>query len=271
MSFQSRVRLPHTDLTVGRIGLASSFGVAPEGLELAFDHGINFFYWGSIRRPGFGQGVRNLARRDREKIVVAVQSYARWPAAFMRSSVDLALRRLGLDYADVLILGWYNERPPQWILDTALELREKGRVRSIMISSHNRSFFPEIAKEDLIDLLMVRYNAAHRGAEKDVFPALPQGETHPGICAYTATRWGSLLDSKRTPQNEPVPRASHCYRFCLTNPEVDLVFCGPANLDQVREAISALEKGPLDSGELAWMKRVGDHVYGQARFRSLTD
>ena len=130
VSFEPRIHLPHTDLSVGRIGLGSSFGVGADGLEIAYDHGINFFYWGSVRRPGFGQGVRRLARRGRENIAVAVQSYARWPGALMRQSVEAAIWRLGLDYADVLILGWHNRRPLRSILDTALELREQGRVLS---------------------------------------------------------------------------------------------------------------------------------------------
>ncbi len=243
----------------------------PEDLELAYDHGINYFYWGSIRRRGFGRGIQNLARRGREKIVVAIQSYTRWPAAFMRASIETGLRRLGLDYADVLILGWYNQRPSQWILDTALELREKGRVRYLLMSGHKRSFFSEMARENLFDLFMVRYNAAHRGAEKDVFPALPGDEKRPGICAYTATRWGTLLDRRKTPKEEPVPLAGHCYRFCLTHPDVDMVLCGPANTQHVREVCDALEKGPLDDDELAWMQRVGDHVYGRSPVRSLAD
>ena len=39
--------------------------------------------------------------------------------------------------------------------------------------------------------LMVRYNAAHRGAESEVFAAL--GANRQAIIAYTATRWGLLL------------------------------------------------------------------------------
>ena len=88
MDPRTQARLPHTDLVVGRIGLGSSFGVGPEGLALAFDHGINYFYWGSIRRPGFGRGIRELARRGREKIAVVLQTYTRWPAAWMRATVE---------------------------------------------------------------------------------------------------------------------------------------------------------------------------------------
>lgn len=72
-----------------------------------------------LRRPGFAQGIRNLARRHRDDIVVAVQSYARWSGTLLRASFETALWRLGLDHADVLIVGWYNHRPAQAILDAA--------------------------------------------------------------------------------------------------------------------------------------------------------
>lgn len=271
MSFEPRVRLPHTDLVVGRIGLGSSFGVDADDLELAFDHGINYFYWGSIRRPGFGEGIRRLARRARDQIVVVLQSYARWPALLLRANFESGLWRLGLDYADVLLLGWYNGRPPQRILDAALELKEKGRVRHLMMSGHQRRFFPVMAREGILDAFMVRYNAAHRGAETEVFPELPAGEDKPAIVAYTATRWGSLLDPKRMPAGERAPRAEHCYRFCLSHPAVDMVLSGPASTEHVREACTALSKGPLDEDELAWMRRVGDHVYGRSPVTRLAD
>ena len=270
VAFQQQ-RLPHTDLTVGRIGLGSSFGIGAGDVELAYDHGINYFYWGSIRRPAFGEGIRRLAQRSRDRIVVALQSYARWPAGLLTHGVERGLQRLRLDYADVLVLGWYNQRPAQAILDAALELRARGRVRYLMMSGHNRPFFPEIARENLFDLLMVRYNAAHRGAEQDVFPLLPDDERRPGTCAYTATRWGTLLDAKRLPSGERVPSAGDCYRFCLTHPAVDLVLCGPANTDHVREACRALDKGLLDADELAWMRRVGDYVYRRSPVRTLAD
>ena len=46
-----------------------------------------------------------------------------------------------------------------------------------------------------------------------------------------------------------------------------LVLCGPSELEHVREACRALEAGPLDEDEMAWMRRVGDHVYRRAGLR----
>src|SRR5204863_8624468 len=108
--------------------------------------------------------------------------------------------------------------------------------------------------EPLIDGIMVRYNAAHPGAEQDVFPLLDGSR---GVVAYTATCWGRLLDPARIAGREPVPRASDCYRFALTNPAANVVLAGPRDRAELDEAMAALDRGPLDPDEMAWMRRVG--------------
>jgi aryl-alcohol dehydrogenase-like predicted oxidoreductase len=69
--------------------------------------------------------------------------------------VHLALRALGTDYVDVLSLGWWNTMPPARVVDAALALREAGRVRHIVVSSHERTLLPRLAKVAGIDGLMV--------------------------------------------------------------------------------------------------------------------
>jgi predicted aldo/keto reductase-like oxidoreductase len=253
-----KVALGRTGLQVAPLGLASSFGVGERDVERAFERGLNYFYWGSLRKPGFGAGVRNLAPAHREKMVVVVQSYTR-VAMLMRPSLELALRRLRIGYADLLLLGWWNEAPPRRILDAALALKAAGKVKHVMISCHQREQFRHYFQDPAYQAVMVRYNASHPGAEQDVFPFLP-AQARPGVIAYTATRWGGLLDPKLQPANEPRPRASDCYRFALSNPNVDVVLAGPRNAVDLDEAMSALDRGPMAPDELAWMKRVGAHV-----------
>ena len=62
---------------------------------------------------------------------------------------------------------------------------------------------------------------------------------------------------------ETPPSASDCYRFALSHPAVDLVLCGPADREQLREGLRVLERGPLDAPELERMRRIGDHIYGR--------
>ena len=56
--------------------------------------------------------------------------------------------------------------------------------------------------------------------------------------------------------------ASDCYRFCLSNPHVDLVLTGPKNRRQLKENISDLrEKGPLSEEEYRWIRDFGQVVH----------
>jgi len=257
--------LGRTGLRTSRVGISSSFGLSTADVHHAFERGVRYFYWGSIRRPAFGVGIRELARRRRDEMTVVVQSYAR-VASMVAWSVDVARWRLGLDHVDVLLLGWWNATPGKAILDAALDLVEARRVRTIMISCHHRPSFEEYAREPRIGAVMVRYNAAHTGAEGEVFPRL--GDSPPGVVAYTATRWGDLLQPALIPNGEPVPRASDCYRFALSHPAVDVVATGPAGREQLDEALATIERGPMTDEEITWMKRVGAAVRSRARTQS---
>lgn len=253
-AFESRTLLGRSGLTVGRIGLGSSFGIGGDDLSRAFDRGVDWFYWGSLRREGFARGLRPLLRSERDRVRLVVQSYARLGLP-MRLSVEHALRRLRTERCDALLLGMWNRPLSSRIRDAALTLRERGLVDRLIVSCHDRPRFEQHAADPEIDAIMVRYNAAHPGAERDVFPLLP--ESRPGVIAYTATCWGWLLDPRRLPADEPRPRASDCYRFALTAPSVDLCLAGPRTASELDEALTAIERGPMDDEELAWMKRVG--------------
>jgi len=266
--FRTPVPLGETGLRVSRLGIGSSFTGDPAFIEEAVERGVNYLYWGSIRRPAFGRAIRNVARRGRERVVLTVQSYTR-VAALMAPSIELALRRTGLEYFDFLLLGMWNRPPREAIVDAARRLVEKGRVRHLMLSTHNRPSLQEHfrrfeAKESPFEAFMLRYNAVHRGAERDVFPYLPESP-RPGIVAYTATRWGHLLDPRKMPPGEAPPPARDCYRFALSHPAVSLVLCGPSDREQMQEALRALDAGPLDPEERARLCRIGDHVYGRYR------
>jgi aryl-alcohol dehydrogenase-like predicted oxidoreductase len=231
-------------------------------VEQAFERGVNYLYFGSIRRGGFAEALRNLAPR-RDRMVLVVQSYTR-VAALMGWSLERALRKAKTTYADVLLLGLWNHSPSPKILDAALRLKERGLARHIAVSSHNRPLIPELARNPAIDVLHVRYNAVHPGAETEVFPLLPADGQRPGIVTFTATSWGQLLKSKKIPPGDKTPTAADCYRFAMTNPAVDVCISGPSTAEHMKDALKALDLGPMSADELAWMHRVGKAIYGSA-------
>ena len=252
MAMEERV-LGRTGLRVGRLGLAASYGVPTSAVERAFERGVNYLYWGSLRRDAFAQALRNLGPR-RERIVLVVQSYSRLPS-LLAMSLEKSLRKLRMDHAEILLLGLWSKLVSGRILEAARKLRDRGLVRHLAVSTHKRVLVPQLAADPEIGVVHFRYNAAHPGAERDIFPQLP-GE-RAGMVSFTATSWGQLLKGSKLPKGERVPAASDCYRFVLARPEVDVCLCGPADDAQMDEALRVLDLGPMSADELAWMRRVG--------------
>ena len=112
---------------------------------------------------------------------------------------------------------------------------------------------------------MIRYNAAHRGAEHDIFPQLAQ--YNPGIVSYTATRWTYLLRRpKGWSKDGRIPTAGECYRFVLSNPSVHVCLTAPANESQLTENLAAIRQGSLNEEDMKFMKDFGDAVYKQYKW-----
>lgn len=253
--------LGRSGLVVGPLGVSGGYGAPAAAFEMAFEQGCTYFYHGSRRAPGMAAAFRTLGKgATRDKLVAVAQVYARstW---YLRRSLLSFFKGTGLAYADVLLLGWHNRPPSPRFLDACETLRREGLFRHLAISGHHRPLFPDLASDPRYGLFHLRYNAAHRGAETEVFPQLLADR--PGIVVYTATRWGDLLNPKRMPEGSPTPRASDCYRFVLSNPSVDVCMTGPKTLEEMKEALTTLTRGPMTEDELAWMHRVGEKVRGR--------
>ena len=265
MNFKDKVALGRTGLRVGRIGVSSSYGAPAEVFEEAFDYGCNYFTLGTFIKGDSRQmkkAIKNLVSQGkRNEMVISVFSYAHHPY-LTRFFLKRSLRSLGLDYFDVLLLGYFNKPTSESILNGARRLKEEGFIKHIGISSHNRQMFKELRPIPDIEVIHVRYNAAHRGAEQDVFPFFNKPE-RPGIVSFTATRWGKLLNPKYMPINETRLTAADCYRFVLSNPMVDVCMMGVKNVQQLRENMAMMEMGMMDEAELNRVRKIGDYAYHQ--------
>jgi aryl-alcohol dehydrogenase-like predicted oxidoreductase len=264
--FLDRRELGRTGMTSSRLGIGSTFDASARVIEDAFDRGINYLYWGSVRQPGFARAMVNLAKQHRDQLILTVQTYSQDPGS-IEAEIDDALKSSGLENFDFLLLGNRMETPGDTYVEVFEKLREQGKVRFMSLSSHNRLLIPKLLADyeqgvSPYELLMFRYNAVHRGAEKDIYPFVPEGP-RPAIITYTATRWGDLLDAGKMPPGEDPVSARDCYRYSLTHPAMDMVVCGPANGAQMNEAISALEHGPLEPEERERIERIGTYIYGQ--------
>jgi hypothetical protein len=100
----------------------------------------------------------------------------------------------------------------------------------------------------------------HRGAEDDIFPYLSQGK-RPGTVVFTATCWRKPLKAGNMPPGEKPLTAAECYRFVLSNSNVDICLTGPSSALHMDENLAALTAGPLSDKEMARARYIGDHIY----------
>ncbi len=252
--------VPALGRRVFRLGLATNYGVEGVDLEWALEQGVNYIFW-TPKARGVTTSLKAAIKRDRESLIVACGPTTGYFKGSIRRACERLLMELNTEYLDVFQLFWLG-RMSAWTpstIDTLVSLRESGMVRAIGVSIHDRKRAGTLAEDSPLDMLMIRYNAAHTGAEQDIFPNLAKRK--PAIVAYTATRWGGLLKRPKG-WNGPVMTASDCYRFCLSNPYVDLVLTGPKNRRQLQENLShLLEKGQLSEEENRWIRNFGQIVH----------
>jgi aryl-alcohol dehydrogenase-like predicted oxidoreductase len=254
--------LGSTGIEVHRLGLSATYRPGRGTVYRAIDEGLNFFFCFGFDSQMI-RVLRDLFKTRREDLVVATGAYnLLWGHPNLRRTLEKRLRQLGTDYIDVfLFLGVTKEK--HFTDDVKEELqrfRQEGKVRAIGISTHNRNFAGKLAAEGELDALMIRYNAAHRGAEEDIFPYLDKH--NPGIVSYTATRWSYLIRRPRKwPKEERIPTAAMCYRFVLSNPHVHVCLTAPRKMRELEENLAALNDGPLSEEEIEFMRKFGDVVH----------
>jgi aryl-alcohol dehydrogenase-like predicted oxidoreductase len=262
----TQATLGNTGLRVHRLGLSATYRPGKHAIRTALEHGINFLFCFGFDTQ-MTAVLREVLATRRESFVIATGAYnliLGYPN--LERTLDKRLRQLGTDYIDVfLFLGVLKQREfPERAREELLRLRETGKIRSVGISSHDLKLAGRLAADGALDVVMVRYNAANRGAETDVFPHVQQHDV--GVVGYTATGWRYLL---RRPPGWPrdsfVPTAGMCYRFALSSPEVDVCLTAPTNCTQLEENLAALEQGPLSAEELELMRSFGDTVRQRRR------
>jgi len=252
--------IPVLGKRVHRYGLSASYGLDEAGVRAGLERGANYIFW-SPAKKFLKTVIKDTVMPRREQYVLCTGPVLGYFAGSIRRATEKALRASGSDYIDVLQVFWVNRMSvlSKSVLREMVKLRDEGKVRAIGISTHDRKLAGRLAEESPLSMFMIRYNAAHPGAETDIFPHLERRK--PMIVAYTATSWRKLL---RAPKGWTgrVATPGDCYRFCLSNPHVDVVLSAPRTAAQLCDNLSALEKGPLSNEEMTWMRDFGRAVHG---------
>jgi hypothetical protein len=245
----------------------------PRAIGAAFDAGINFFlvtadmHWPLYE--GTRRGLADLFARSpgiRDRIVVAVVSYMTQPE-FCHAPFREVLDALpGLRHIDVTVAGGsyrkdFAVRAEQYALHAHVGARAFGT------SFHDRAMAGKAMRERLVDIGFIRYNALHRGAEKDVFPHVP-ARRRSLLYNFTSThgylrpeRYAALGLSGAHWQ----PKVTDYYRFVLARREIDGLLCAPRSPREVEALVRAMEEGGLTEEERVYIRDLADLSKGEAR------
>ncbi len=255
---------------VCRLGLATRGNIKldPADVHRAVEQGVNYLNWCG-KPDGLSQAIADMGA-SRANVVVATQFKAR-TAAEAEREFDWILSETASDRLEVATM-YYVESDEEWQELIApggawevLERRKsQGQLGLIGLTTHQRSLAAKWAGEGRLDLLMIRYNAAHRGAEQDVFPKA--AELGLPVITFTGLRWRALLQS--TPADPPgagPPTAVDCYRFCLANPAVTVAITAPNGSKELHENLKLLDDWtPPTSNHLQAIRQHGDRVHHHA-------
>ena len=225
--------LGKTDLRVSRLCLGCmTFGEPDRGnhawslpeesnrpiIKRALEGGINFFDTANSYSAGSSEEIVGRALRDfarREEVVVATKVFHRvgdLPEGLSRAqilrSIDDSLKRLGMDYVDILqIHRWDYNTPIEETLEALNDVVKAGKARYIGASSmHAAQFAQALALQKQhgwaqFVSMQDHYNLIYREEEREMLPLC----YHEGIAVIP---WSPLARGRLTrPWGEATARS----------------------------------------------------------------
>ncbi|KAB0886396.1 aldo/keto reductase [Cronobacter muytjensii] len=305
-------QLGKTDLQVSRLCLGCmTFGEPDRGnhawtlpeessrliIKHALDGGINFFDTANSYSDGSSEEIVGRALRDfarREDVVVATKVYHQvgdLPQGLSRPlilrAIDDSLRRLGMEYVDLLqIHRWDYDTPIEETLEALNDVVKAGKARYIGASSMHPHQFEQalnLQKEHgwaPFVTMQNHYNLIYREEEQEMLPLCyregvavipwsplargrltrPWGETTArlvsdefGKTLYSETEENDAKIAERLAfiaQDKGVSRAQVALAWLLSKPGVVAPIIGASREEQLQELIDAV-KVTLTSEEMA--------------------
>ena len=247
------------------LGIGAREDAFARGVSVAAEQGVNFFFFYHLSSGKWAAALAELARANRHDVFLTTGSGSRTVDG-LRRSLDTYLQALGTDHLDAFFAEYVNpsDDPDEihgddGVLAELARWKAEGRIRYVGASAHDRGVSRRLAEDPRLDVLMTRYNMAHRKVADEVFPVCRAHDV--ALVVFTATRWATLL--KGHPEwDGPAPAALDCLRFCAAHPDVDVVLSAPADGGQLVENIGLLTAGEMDDDEHRCWERYGDLVYG---------
>ncbi|MEN1985092.1 aldo/keto reductase [Paenibacillus hubeiensis] len=218
---EQQTRLGKSELVVNPIGLgANAVGghniypnllndeTGKDVVRTALEQGINFIDTAFIYGPEHSERLIGEVLKEtgkRQQAVIATKAAHKFvdgsivldnSPAFLKASVDEALKRLQTDYIDLFYIHFPDEHTPKDEAVGALaRLKEEGKIRAIGVSNFSIDQLREANRDGYVDVLQSEYNLFKREVEKEILPYTT--EQHISFVPYFPLAAG-LLGGKYT-------------------------------------------------------------------------
>lgn len=272
-------KLGSTGLLVSEIGLGCE-GFAEDEcrntkklLDEAESQGINYFDL-YASDPKVRASVGEALKGRREKFIIQSHVCSIWKDGQykrtrnideVKKGMEEMLALLQTDYIDVGMIH-YVDSMKDWrtvadgpVLAYVQELKEKGVIRHIGLSSHNPEVALEAVKSGVIEVLMFSVNPcydlqpasedveelwAEKNYKEHLINMNPERQElyetcqrlDVGITVMKAFGGGDLLDEKLSPAGKALT-VNQCIHYALTRPGVSTVLAGAHSVEQLRQSI----------------------------------
>ncbi len=247
------------------LGLAAQKPMDRTCVEIAYQSGINYFFFYNLNYTIFLEGLKPILAAERKQVLLATGLQSRSPHQ-LHQYLEMVRKLLNVELVDLFFLEYVSPKEELTQVTAALELlhtwKAFGLLRYVGVTTHNRQVARELLTNQSCDVLMYRYNMAHRHGEVEVFPAALKANIP--VVAFTATRWGSLLLGHRDWPNL-APKAADCYRMALHHPAIRLVLTAPKTQAELVENLSVLPAPQLSPQEVTKWKAYGELIYGSGQ------
>ncbi len=259
-----------------------------ETLRMAYENGINYFDLAagdSICFPFYGEAFKDV----RDKVIYQIHFGANYESGTygwttnlekIKKSIDWQLKELKTDYINYGFIHCLDEET-DWdnyirngVLDYINELKKKGIVKHIGISSHTPRLVEKALDTNLIDMVMFSINPGYDYHHGDYANGSSDERTNlykrcesegVGISVMKPFSGGQLLDEKTSPFGKSLTKIQ-CIQYALDRPGVLTVLPGIRGKEDLKELLKYVAATPEEKdysiiGEFAPADVTGKCVY----------
>lgn len=246
-------------------------------LDRALELGINFIDM-YTPNPEFRDNLGVAIQGRREQIVLQGHICSVWENGQYlrtrnmkkaRAAFEDQLQRIGTDYMDIGMIHYVDSESDFCevfegeVLTYCRELKEKGKIHAIGLSSHNPLIAKKAVESGAIDVLMFSVNAAYdmQPASEDVNALWAPENYVDGLTNMNPDRrelyelcekenvaidvmkafgGGDMLSAELSPFGVAF-NEYQCMEYCLTRPGVVAVMAGCHSIDEIEKIVSYYE------------------------------